>query len=107
MAKRYTIKELNELSDLELANLVIRDRQDSVTNTYSPLNQRLEKLKRTFEKKCIWVVSFKGIPETAMFHLKDVEKYLQRKETSLKKVQEEMDKIATPEWEVTRIDIWR
>jgi hypothetical protein len=42
--KRYTIKELNEFSDYEMLYSIVKDRQESVTNPYSPLNERLEKL---------------------------------------------------------------
>ena len=45
MAKfRYTIKQLEEFSDYEMLRCIVLDRQDSITNVYSPLNKRLERL---------------------------------------------------------------
>ena len=44
MVFRYTIKELETWSDYEMLARVVADRQDSTTNRYSPLNQRLDSL---------------------------------------------------------------
>lgn len=44
MPKRYTIKELTEMSDYELLYLICKDREESVTNIYSHMSQRLAQL---------------------------------------------------------------
>ncbi len=51
MVYRYTMKELTEWSDYELLKRIIQDRQESTTNVYSPLNQRLNKIHRKLENK--------------------------------------------------------
>ena len=51
MVYRYTMKELTEWSDYELLKRIIQDRQESTTNVYSPLNQRLNELHRKLENK--------------------------------------------------------
>jgi len=51
MPRRYTIKELKKLSDYELLYWIVHDRQESITNVYSPLNQRLDELRRKLERK--------------------------------------------------------
>lgn len=50
MPFRYTIKELTELSDYEMLRRIVIDRQESTTNVYSPLNQRLNQLHRKLER---------------------------------------------------------
>jgi len=49
--KRYTIKELTEFSDYELLEWIVLDRQESVTNVYSPMNKRLERLGNKLNNK--------------------------------------------------------
>jgi hypothetical protein len=49
--KRYTIKELKEFSDYRFIYWLIRDRQESTTNIYSPLNDRLANLQNKIEKE--------------------------------------------------------
>ena len=51
MPHRYTIKELEEWNDYEMLLHLVRDRQEAVTNTYTPFNQRLNKLMKSLEKK--------------------------------------------------------
>ena len=48
---RYTIKELTEKTDYELLVMIVRDRQEGVTNIYSPLNERLMNLLRKLNHK--------------------------------------------------------
>jgi hypothetical protein len=42
---RYTIKELDTLTDRQFIQMVLRDRQESLTNCYSPLNQKIDKIR--------------------------------------------------------------
>lgn len=51
MPYRYTIKQLKELTDYEILRMIVRDRQETVTNIYTPLNVRLEKLMSKLDKK--------------------------------------------------------
>ena len=41
---RYTTKELQEFSDYKLLAAIVLDRQNSCTNPYSPLYERLNRL---------------------------------------------------------------
>ena len=45
MPKRYTIKELSEFSDYEMLYWLCKDREEAITNIYSPMSLRLEQLK--------------------------------------------------------------
>jgi hypothetical protein len=47
--RRYTIKELNELTDRELLHLVVLDRRSTLTNYYTPLYKRLTQLSGRLE----------------------------------------------------------
>ena len=50
--KRWTIKELKNLSDREFLQQLINERRESLTNPYAPLSERLnatEKRLRTQE----------------------------------------------------------
>lgn len=51
MPHRYTIKELNTLTDYEILEWVIRDRMETTTNIYAPLYQKLSKIANKLEKK--------------------------------------------------------
>ena len=51
MRFRWTIKELNELTDDEFVRGLIVERQSDCTNVYSPLHQRLAKLYDIVNKK--------------------------------------------------------
>lgn len=42
--KRWTIKELNEISNKRLIKALITERKNVLSNPYAPLYQRLEKL---------------------------------------------------------------
>ncbi|MCK5600378.1 hypothetical protein KAR91_00810 [Candidatus Pacearchaeota archaeon] len=42
--RRYTFKELEELTDRELLKLVVLDRRSTLTNPYTPLYRRLTQL---------------------------------------------------------------
>lgn len=44
MSHRFTIKELEELTDEEILRIVVMDRQGTTTNVYSPLNKRLNNI---------------------------------------------------------------
>lgn len=41
---RYTMKELEEWSDRKFIMHILRDRQETLTNPYSPLNQKIERV---------------------------------------------------------------
>jgi len=41
---RWTIKELQEYSDLEIIRGVLVERQETLTNMYSPLSKKLKEL---------------------------------------------------------------
>ena len=47
--RRYTIKELQELTDRELLKLVVLDRRSNLTNQYTPLYMRLTQLSGRLE----------------------------------------------------------
>ena len=51
MVKRYTIKELDEMTDYEMLSWIVRDRQEATTNMFSPLNKRLDTLKGKIGRK--------------------------------------------------------
>jgi hypothetical protein len=51
MARRYTIKELKEWTDMELLRHIVRDRVGTCTNPYSPLSQRLEELRKNLDRR--------------------------------------------------------
>ena len=51
MPHRYTMKELETLTDYELIALLIVDRKEKLTNPYTPLTERLNVLARKIEKK--------------------------------------------------------
>ena len=46
---RYTIRELQEWSDREFIKHILRDRQESLTNPYSPLYQKIERVIRSLD----------------------------------------------------------
>ena len=39
--KRWTIKELKEIDDFSFAVVIMNERKNSLTNYYSPLNQKI------------------------------------------------------------------
>lgn len=47
---RWTIKELTELSDLEIIRGILVERKESCTNMYSPLCRKLTSLYNTVDK---------------------------------------------------------
>lgn len=49
MAKRYTIKELEGMTDIQLAISVLNERLNDLTNYYSPLASRLRRAIGTLE----------------------------------------------------------
>lgn len=40
---RYTIKDMEELDDIQFAIRILQDRRSKCTNYYSPLSQKLDK----------------------------------------------------------------
>ena len=48
---RWTIKELQEYSNLEILRGVLVERQESLTNMYSPLSKKLKELYNEVDKK--------------------------------------------------------
>lgn len=46
---RYTIKQLNAMSEKEFAISVLEERRDSLTNPYSPLSEKLRKTIKALE----------------------------------------------------------
>lgn len=51
--RRYTIKELQELTDREFLNLVVLDRRSNLTNQYTPLYMRLTQLSGRLEDESL------------------------------------------------------
>ena len=50
MTHRYTMDELENESDIEILFRIVRDRQSTCTNYYTPLYQRLSQLLKKLEK---------------------------------------------------------
>jgi hypothetical protein len=50
---RWTIKELQEMSDLEIIRRVLTERKSTLTNYYSPLNKKLTELSNKIDRKII------------------------------------------------------
>jgi len=50
MAFRWTRKELDEFDTIEFAIAVLNERAQSTTNAYSPLNKKINKVKRELEE---------------------------------------------------------
>lgn len=48
---RYTIKQLNTMSDKEFAVRILEERRDRLTNFYSPLAEKLRKAILTLENE--------------------------------------------------------
>ena len=46
---RFTIKEMEEFSELEILYQIVSDRLSTTTNIYSPLNKRLKNLLQTIQ----------------------------------------------------------
>ncbi len=53
--------------------------------------------------RTIHVVLFKGIPEVAFYKEQDLDVYLKREGTSLRKVRADMESNPVPSWEVHTI----
>ncbi len=51
MKHRYTMEDLERLSDDELLRGIVSDRMDDCTNVYSPLYQKLTQLHEGLSKK--------------------------------------------------------
>jgi len=49
MPHRWTQKELEEIDTVDFAIRVIQERQESITNVYTPLNQKLNHAKTELE----------------------------------------------------------
>ncbi len=47
---RYTIKELKEFTDYELLQRICLERESTCTNVYSPLSNRLQKLRGKLDR---------------------------------------------------------
>ena len=53
----------------------------------------------------IYVVLFKGIPEVAFYNRSGLAAYLEKADTSLKKVLEDMENNPMAEWEVCSVEV--
>jgi hypothetical protein len=51
MAKRWTNKELETYTDNEMLRVLVQERQNSCTNIYSPLYQRLSNICHNLDKQ--------------------------------------------------------
>lgn len=58
MAKRWTIKELGEVSHKQFIQIILSEKLDSLTNPYSPLSQRIEQAKEWLE----WLATTARLP---------------------------------------------
>ena len=47
--RRWTIKELKEISDINFAIAILYERKSTLTNPYSPMNDRINKAIRGLE----------------------------------------------------------
>jgi hypothetical protein len=50
MKHRFTIKELETMSDQEILLILVQERMSGTTNVYSPLNQRLGQIRNKLER---------------------------------------------------------
>ncbi len=62
MPHRYTIKELHEMSDYEFLSLLVKDREKTTTNVYSPLNRRLSHIRSKLDS-CQYLTQTKELRE--------------------------------------------
>lgn len=46
----WTIKELDNISDIDFAIRILRERHNKLTNVYSPLSKKLAEAMNTLEK---------------------------------------------------------
>lgn len=51
MPHRYTIDELEILTDYDLLDMIVQDREETTTNVYTPFCQRLKKLRTKLQNK--------------------------------------------------------
>ena len=47
---RWTIKQLNEISDIDFAIIELQERKNKLNNPYSPLADKINKTIRTLEE---------------------------------------------------------
>ena len=47
----WTIKKLNEISDIDFAITILNERRNRLTNMYSPLSQKIGRVINTLEKR--------------------------------------------------------
>lgn len=50
MTTDWTIKRLNETSDIDFAVAILNERRNKLTNVYSPLSEKIGKSIQTLEK---------------------------------------------------------
>jgi hypothetical protein len=53
MVHRFTIKELKEMSDEKIMQIILSDRSESLTNPYAPLTERIKRIHNRLDNETL------------------------------------------------------